>query len=411
MALGRCPRDRSQPLPRRMSDQWIDPARCSRCPHRPARREASDAGMEFGELPALPRAEWWLPRLEVALGHVWRAARRRRCLGVAGDDGVHLCQFCEERPERLATLAEALALGAYHRGSFREYQEMKLDGSTRTIRIPTAGDRVLARAVLTWLTPRVPLCESAIGGRPGGRPEDALFRIKEAAAQRRPFIFRGDIERFFDRVPRSRVFAQLRSAVGASTMCGLAEELTLPPASQPEGLVQGVSLSPLLANLYLTPLDLRFEGRPYVRFVDDIAVACGSRSAASRSRRQARDVVEGLGLDLKEADEKTAVRRVDEDPVPTFLRVELREGHLRVPLTRLRAMMAAIGEAESLLPTRCYDSAKLLRSTESAATYFGFCHDPSIATVRRRLRQVKRLLPCADGVTKCIADGFQDESA
>jgi hypothetical protein len=255
------------------------------------------------------------------------------------------------------------------------------------------------------MTPRVRLHVGAIGGRPGGSPAEALRRVQEAIReQKEAWVFRADVVQFFDRVPRARLFAQLRREVGSSVMCDLAEQLTLPPPTQPEGLVQGVPLSPLLANLYLMPLDLRLGDHRYVRFVDDVAAVRSSRSAASRARRQACGVVEALGLEVKDTDGRTSITRVGADPPPTFLGVELQGANLRVGLRRIRATMALLGEAERLVSCRCYEAARVLLSAESVASHYGFCDDPSIATALRECRRLRRLLPCPDGIARCALD-------
>lgn len=51
-----------------------------------------------------------------------------------------------------------------------------------------------------------------------------------------------------------------------------------------QGTPQGGPLSPLLANIYLHPLDLELEkrGLSFVRYADDIAIFCASERAAAR---------------------------------------------------------------------------------------------------------------------------------
>ena len=57
-----------------------------------------------------------------------------------------------------------------------------------------------------------------------------------------------------------------------------------------EGTPQGAVISPLLANIYLHPLDERMSGLGYrmVRYADDFVVLCKSREEARRTGAAAR---------------------------------------------------------------------------------------------------------------------------
>jgi RNA-directed DNA polymerase len=66
------------------------------------------------------------------------------------------------------------------------------------------------------------------------------------------------------------------------------------------GTPQGAVISPLLANLYLHPLDLLMEqsGRGMVRFADDFVILCRSEDEALAALRQVAAWITATGLTL-----------------------------------------------------------------------------------------------------------------
>jgi len=74
-----------------------------------------------------------------------------------------------------------------------------------------------------------------------------------------------------------------------------------------EGTPQGGIISPLLANIYLDPLDWLMAGDGFetVRYADDIVVLCKSRGEAVEALERLREWMEGAGLTLHP--EKTRV--------------------------------------------------------------------------------------------------------
>jgi len=76
---------------------------------------------------------------------------------------------------------------------------------------------------------------------------------------------------------------------------------------QISGTPQGGVISPLLANIYLTPFDrgLTEAGFVHVRYADDVLILCRSREEAEAALGKAKELLERLKLRLSE--EKTKV--------------------------------------------------------------------------------------------------------
>lgn len=66
------------------------------------------------------------------------------------------------------------------------------------------------------------------------------------------------------------------------------------------GTPQGAVISPLLANLYLHPLDEKMFGLGYrmVRYADDFVILCESAEQAQKALAEVKVWVEGNGLTL-----------------------------------------------------------------------------------------------------------------
>ncbi len=79
-----------------------------------------------------------------------------------------------------------------------------------------------------------------------------------------------------------------------------------------EGTLQGGVISPLLANIYLDPLDKKMESEGFamVRYADDIVVLCRSREEAQAAMEKIEAWMEAAGLTLHP--EKTRIVDMNE---------------------------------------------------------------------------------------------------
>jgi RNA-directed DNA polymerase len=89
-----------------------------------------------------------------------------------------------------------------------------------------------------------------------------------------------DLKSYFDTIPHERLMARVEEKISDGAILSLIEGflgqdiMTEMATWRPTGgTPQGAVLSPLLANIYLHPLDLQMEerGRKMVRYADDCA--------------------------------------------------------------------------------------------------------------------------------------------
>jgi RNA-directed DNA polymerase len=208
----------------------------------------------------------------------WQRVARNR--GTAGVDGqsVERFSFCAER--YLAELQASLADGSYRPQPVKRVEIPKPDGKTRPLGIPTVKDRIVQTAVKMVIEPifEVQFRPGSFGFRPGRGCKDALREVDRLLRAGYTHVVDADLKSYFDTIPHDRLMALVKGSISDSRVLGLIdgflqqEIISHMARWQPvTGTPQGAVLSPLLANLYLHPLDVLMEqgGWRMVRYADD----------------------------------------------------------------------------------------------------------------------------------------------
>ena len=228
--------------------------------------------------------------LQAAFWAVWRNA------GAPGVDGQTVPQFAAQEQAQLAKLQEALRHGGYHRQPARRVWIPK-PGSTekRPLGIPAVRDRTVEAALKHVLEPifERDFAEQSYGFRPGRGCPQAVERIEALLAQGHVWCVDLDYQSYFDTIPHERLLGLVQQrVVDGSVLALLRQGLkagvleTLNGWEPTEvGTPQGAVISPLLANLYLNPLDHQMarQGWQMVRYADDLVVLCRSREEAEQA--------------------------------------------------------------------------------------------------------------------------------
>ena len=147
------------------------------------------------------------------------------------------------------------------------------------------------------------LSESCHSYRPGRGQATAVEAVRRFAATGQYWVVRFDVRHFNETVSHSLLRRRVREyLIRAGHITPRDGEMVLgiqgglfqlsgmrPDAEEGRGLIVGSPLTPVLTNLYLTPLDRWLEGQGVesVRYGDDVVVFCGSR-------RQAEQVLKGM---------------------------------------------------------------------------------------------------------------------
>lgn len=229
--------------------------------------------------------------------------------GAAGVDGQSIERFEAHAKEYLTELSTGLREGHYRPQPIRRVEIPKGDGRTRPLGIPTVKDRIVQTAVKFVLEPifEATFRPSSYGFRPGRGCRDALREVAQLIADGYTFVVDADFASYFDSIPHERLMRRVEERISDGRILGLLrgwlEQDILRGLEQwtpTEGTPQGAVISPLLANIYLHPLDELMAARGYrmVRYADDFVVLCKSREEADAALADIRAWVAENGLRL-----------------------------------------------------------------------------------------------------------------
>jgi RNA-directed DNA polymerase len=229
--------------------------------------------------------------------------------GAAGVDGQSLERFDAREELYLEELASGLREGSYRPQPVKRVEIPKGDGGTRPLGIPTVKDRVVQTAVKFVLEPifEVSFHPMSFGFRPGRSCKDALREVDRLIGEGHCHVVDADLRSYFDSIPHERLMQRIEERVSDGRILGLVRSFLAQdilremerwtPAT---GTPQGAVISPLLANIYLHPLDELMSGLGYrmVRYADDFVVLCKSREEALAALAQLRAFADANGLSL-----------------------------------------------------------------------------------------------------------------
>jgi RNA-directed DNA polymerase len=133
--------------------------------------------------------------------------------------------------------------------------------------------------------------EHSYGFRPGRGCKDALRRVDHLLGQGYVWVVDVDFKVYFDTIPHEKLMERVKELISDGRLLSLIEKYlkagvmdglkSWEPTEQ--GTPQGAVISPLLANLYLNPLDhlIATAGYAMSRYADDFVVQCRSEAEAN----------------------------------------------------------------------------------------------------------------------------------
>jgi len=332
--------------------------------------------------------------------------------GAAGVDHVSTAVFEAHRQEELARLTEALRTDSYRPQAVRRTWIDKPGSSEqRPLGIPTVRDRVVQTALLHVLEPifDATSSESSYGFRQGRGCHHALERVEALLNEGYVYVVDADLKSYFDTIPHDRLLSRVGEKVSDRRVLrlvkmfleqGVMEGLS---AWTPEaGTPQGAVISPLLANIYLNPLDhlVAESGLSMVRYADDFVILCKTREDAERALELVRQWVGENGLVLHPA--KTRIVDAWSEAFE-FLGYRFR-GALRVPRTKSRdKFKAAVREKTRRNNGHSLGFIVASLSSKLRGWFTYYCHcTPGVyrgldSWIRMRLRSVLRHRQGRDG--------------
>ena len=249
---------------------------------------ALEQGVRGGRWYTLMDKVYALPTLRAAFARV-KANR-----GAAGVDQVTVAMYEARLDAHLTGLSTALRDGTYRPQPIRRHWIPKGPRERRPLGIPTVRDRVVQTALRLVVEPifDVTFAPHSYGFRPGRGAKDALRRVDALLRAGYHYVVDADLQAFFDTIPHAPLRARVASKVSDSRVLALVEAFLHQPIFEglaqwtlDEGTPQGAVVSPLLANLYLDPLDhlMAEAGYEMVRYADDFVVLCRTADEAQQA--------------------------------------------------------------------------------------------------------------------------------
>jgi RNA-directed DNA polymerase len=237
----------------------------------------------------------------------WRKVEQNK--GTAGVDGESVERFAAGAERYLIELHESLKSGTYRPTPVKRVDIPKGPGQTRPLGIPSVKDRIVQTALKMAIEPifETSFREGSYGFRPGRGCKDALREVDRLLKEGYAHVVDADLKSYFDTIPHDRLMARVEEKISDGRVLALIEgylgqdimkgmERWTPTAGTPQGAV----ISPLLANIYLHPLDLLMEqdGLRMVRYADDFVILCRSANEAEEALRRVTAWTQANGLTL-----------------------------------------------------------------------------------------------------------------
>lgn len=241
--------------------------------------------------------------LQAAFWAVWRND------GAPGVDGQTVEQFNAQEQAQLAGLREELRSKSYRRQPARRVWIPK-PGTTekRPLGIPAVRDRTVEAALKNVLEPiwERDFAAHSYGFRPGRGCREAVRRVEELLRQGRTWCVDLDFKSYFDTIPHERLKSLIRQRIVDGSVLALLEQCLKAGVMEDlkgwepteRGSPQGSVISPLLANLYLNPLDheMAQKGWETVRYADDLVALCRTKEEAEQALAYLRQWAEAAEL-------------------------------------------------------------------------------------------------------------------
>jgi len=229
--------------------------------------------------------------------------------GAAGVDGQSVKKFEARAEQYLEELEQALKSGEYRPEPIKRVEIPKGGGQKRPLGIPVVKDRIVQTALKLVIEPifEREFEESSYGFRPGRGCKDALREVDGLIQSGYTCVVDADLESYFDSIPHAQLIQRIEEQIsdgGVLKLTGLFLNQDIIQGMKRwtpvGGTPQGAVLSPLLANIYLHPLDRQMKQKGYrlVRYADDFVVLCRSAEQAQAALEEVKQWVEQNGLSL-----------------------------------------------------------------------------------------------------------------
>lgn len=340
--------------------------------------------------------------------------------GAAGVDRQSIERFAANSEVYLGELSQALRDRSYRPQAVKRVEIPKGDGKTRPLGIPTVKDRIVQTALKFVLEPifEAQFLDSSYGFRPGRSCKDALREVDGLLKEGYTFVVDADLQSYFDTIPHMHLMQRVEERISDGAVLDLIRNFLTQDIlhgmkcwTPTGGTPQGAVISPLMANVYLHPLDVLMEEGGYrmVRYADDFVILCNDRDGAMRALEKVRKWVGENGLTLHP--EKTHVGDCRQSGEGfEFLGYRFEAGRRQVRKKSLQRFKEKM--REKTRRTRGKSLAQVIADLNPMLKgwfgYFKHAQERTFATldaqIRRRLRAMLRKQAKRPGFGRCLND-------
>ena len=251
--------------------------------------DALSNGVKRGKWYSLHDKVYSMVNLEEACDRVISNA------GKPGIDSVTVSRYDSNRRHNLKRQQSELRDETYKPQAIRRvYIPKPGTFEKRPLGIPTVRDRIIQTAVKNVIEPifDVEFSTRSFGFRKGLGCKDALRTVTTELQDDRMFIVDVDIKSYFDEIDHDILMKLVEKKISDKKVLklirmflkqGVMENMKYYDVEN--GSPQGGVISPLLANIFLDPLDklLEKQGLHLIRYADDFVIMCKSQEEADNA--------------------------------------------------------------------------------------------------------------------------------
>ena len=260
-----------------------------------------------------------------------------------GPDGIALSQLPHYWEVNGRKIRESIIEGSYRPGTVQSIEVVNRKGKRRKISVMNSVDRLILRCIVKVVQPACDfmLSDNCYAFREGKGTTSAAVKASEYIESGCKWVAKIDIKDYYDSIPMPGLQSLLARTFRDKGLVTLLQRYMTVKVEdngrirrRRKGILTGSPISPMIANLYLAPLDDVFtepECR-YCRYADDIALFCFTYEEAEEYYSKIKEILNDIyGLEIN--DRKSGIHKAIQE---TYLGYQFERDPVSGIVTALR---------------------------------------------------------------------------